>query len=360
MKYLFACGILPPEIGGPSTVVSDLAKMLAGAGHAVTIVTYTERPDPIEGVRIVSIPRGGSALSRYFRFAHALRSAMHDADAVCATDVFSVGIPTRFALMGTTKKFVLRLGGEWRWESAVNRGELVTLVEVWARSLGVRGRMEMLNYRWIMRRAFRIFVTSSLLKEKLQGVAATPIEVIPNLPLTNCEHPVSHTAHQPLRLLYVGRFEPVKNMPFFAKVLATLHERGVPFICSFVGDGSELPKCRDILKDVPGISFFGIRPHAELQKLFAEHDLLILPSLSDICPNSVVEALACGLPCIVTNGHGLPRPLQGAIECDPKNVDDWIRAIQSLTDAKAYRMLFEAVRPVSVPARTLLHAMQAL
>lgn len=356
MKYLIACGILPPEIGGPATVISELARSLVRAGHDVTIITYTEHPDALPGVRIVSVPRGSSALMRYLRFAQALLPLVKKADTVFATDVFSVGIPTRLALIGTKTKFILRLGGEWRWESAVNRGERVTLEEIWARPLGIRGRIEMLNYRWILERASRILVTSQVLGEKLRTIASTQIEVIPNLPPMELERPVLHEAHRPLRLLYVGRFEPVKNMPFFAGVLSELHKRSIPVACTMVGSGSELLKCKEVLKAVPNISFLGARPHSELRTLFFEHDVLVLPSLSDICPNSVVEALASGLPCLVTNGHGLPRPLHGAIECDPKDAEAWIDAIMSLTNANAYQELSQAVRPIEVQALSLFEA----
>ena len=46
----------------------------------------------------------------------------------------------------------------------------------------------------------------------------------------------------------------------------------------------------------------------ELRKHYHEHDLLVLPSLGDSFGFVAMEAMACGLPVIVTENCGVPVP----------------------------------------------------
>lgn len=363
MRYLIACGIMPPELGGPASVIRKLAVDLLDAGHAVSIMTYTPNPTRIDGVQMIPIPRGASALGRYTRFFFAVRRALRTADALIATDVFSVGLPCRCALVGLRKTFVLRLGGEWRWEQAVTSGRShETLRSFWGRRPTVRDLVDRVRYHWILKRASRIITTSEWFSEFLAGVfpdlRASFISV-PNVSTIRCSAESKSRPHQPLRLLYIGRFAPVKNVLFFAKALRELARRGVNIACTFVGDGETKAECEDVLREVPNVTFTGSVQHADLRTYLDESDVFILPSLTDICPNAVVEALSCGLPCLVTKEHGLPGPLSGAIELDPQDMDAWILAMTALTRTDSYEDLLRAVKPVDTSRfPTLLEAVQ--
>jgi glycosyltransferase involved in cell wall biosynthesis len=338
VNVVIACGILPPEIGGPASAIPDIAAELRDAGHDVAIVTYTASPAAIDGVRLVSVSRAGSVLRRYLRFARALRRISKGSDLVLATDVFSVGVPARLALLGRPPKLVLRLGGEWCWELAVSSGRWSgTLRDYWNRRRGLC----LASYRWLLKRASLVITTSDMMKDLLARQfpdSSLPLRTVPNVrqaPLTE----VHSRPHAPLRLLYVGRFARVKNVPFLARVLRRLHERGVPVACTFAGDGEELERCRALLTGVPNVTFLGRVGRNDLPELFERHDVYVLPSLSDLCPNGVVEARTHGLPCIVTSENGLPRPLSGVVEVDPFDEDGWADAISRLRDERTYRDL---------------------
>lgn len=105
-----------------------------------------------------------------------------------------------------------------------------------------------------------------------------------------------------LRLGYVGRITPEKNVRFLRDLEIGLQAAGVPpFRFLVVGDGSEKEWLEQNLNaaDVPGI----LRGE-QLAEAYANMDLFVFPSRTDTFGNVVLEAFASGVPAIVTNGGG--------------------------------------------------------
>jgi glycosyltransferase involved in cell wall biosynthesis len=90
--------------------------------------------------------------------------------------------------------------------------------------------------------------------------------------------------------------------------------------------------------------FAGLIPHEELPAWYNKMDCLVHPIPGDSCPNTVIEALACGIP-VVTLGEGGAAELVG---------DAGIDVPGSLTDFSDDRLeeIVEAIRKV-LASRTL-------
>ncbi|WP_172972568.1 glycosyltransferase family 4 protein [Fundicoccus ignavus] len=58
------------------------------------------------------------------------------------------------------------------------------------------------------------------------------------------------------------------------------------------------------MKDMKNVDYRGSVSHIEINKAYQDNDLFILPSLVEGSALSVYEALATGMPCIVTNNTG--------------------------------------------------------
>ena len=331
MKFVIVTGIFPPEIGGPARVMFDMAEELRSRSHEVLVVTYGDQVQKQEAV--VRISRGGHVLKRYIRMCRAIRAHLQPQTVVIATDVFSVGIPTRLALIGKKNTFFVRLGGEWAWEDAVTKGRYSgTLRDFWGKYTDWRKMFQRLNYQWITYRARSIFVTSSFLGDILTQYLHLPKQMIQLAENQASFNSVSHQERnttQPLRILYVGRFAPVKNVCFLARVLRTCEQRGLSFVATLVGDGPDVSKIQQIISGSKNTVIMTPVDRATLAEVYATHDVFVLPSLSDICPNAVLEALAHGLPCLMTTEHGLSRPLLGTQECDPQNEQAWVDVLSS-------------------------------
>ncbi len=107
-----------------------------------------------------------------------------------------------------------------------------------------------------------------------------------------------------LRLGYVGRITPEKNVRFLQELETGLRGAGVPpFRFLIVGDGSELEWLSQNLSsaELPGI----LRGEA-LAEAYANMDIFTFPSRTDTFGNVVLEAFASGVPAIVT-GSGGPK-----------------------------------------------------
>lgn len=97
-------------------------------------------------------------------------------------------------------------------------------------------------------------------------------------------------------LLYVGRLVAEKNLPRFAAAMRDLRVDGwaVQFMC--VGNGPEYAALRRL-----GVSVPGAVPWLNLPVVYENADAFVLPSLSEGHPKSLLEAMACGLPCLVSD-----------------------------------------------------------
>lgn len=107
-----------------------------------------------------------------------------------------------------------------------------------------------------------------------------------------------------LRLGYVGRTTPEKNVRFLRDLEAGLRGAGVPrFRFLIVGDGNE----RDWLsQNLHAADLPGILRGEQLAEAYANMDLFVFPSRTDTFGNVVLEAFASGTPAVVTDAGG-PR-----------------------------------------------------
>ncbi len=102
----------------------------------------------------------------------------------------------------------------------------------------------------------------------------------------------------------VGRLDPMKDHPTFLKAAALLHreENGLRFVC--VGDGPE-PYASGLLslgKSLglgSGLIWAGERN--DMPSVYNALDLLVSSSSGEGFPNTVAEAMASGVPCVVTD-----------------------------------------------------------
>ncbi len=100
---------------------------------------------------------------------------------------------------------------------------------------------------------------------------------------------------------YVGRLSVEKNVALLPKIDALLRSRDIAVRWLIVGDGAELQLLR---RELPGAEFAGVLRGEALSQAYANMDLLIFPSHTDTFGNVVLEALASGVPAIVTPDGG--------------------------------------------------------
>src|SRR5271168_883922 len=103
---------------------------------------------------------------------------------------------------------------------------------------------------------------------------------------------------------FCGRLSIEKNVFLLARIRTELMERGIKnFRFLIVGHGKEENWLR---QNLPNAEFTGVLRGHDLARAYANMDLFVFPSHTDTFGNVVLEALASGVPSIVTPDGG-PR-----------------------------------------------------
>jgi glycosyltransferase involved in cell wall biosynthesis len=117
------------------------------------------------------------------------------------------------------------------------------------------------------------------------------------------------TSHDPLELIFVGRLVPYKGADMLIDAIAALGQSVRDRIhLTIVGDGQErsaLEAQTQALNLFSAITFTGWVPQQETLTYYRNSDLFCFPSIREFGGAVAMEAMACGLPCIVVNNGGL-------------------------------------------------------
>jgi UDP-glucose:(heptosyl)LPS alpha-1,3-glucosyltransferase len=94
----------------------------------------------------------------------------------------------------------------------------------------------------------------------------------------------------------------------------------------------------------PRVLYLGRR--TDVGHLYAAADALILPTLYDPFPNATLEAMAAGIPIIVSRIAGVSEIIEGdsIVVEEPWNVDELARAVTRLEDPAVRKPMGEAAR----------------
>lgn len=186
------------------------------------------------------------------------------------------------------------------------------------------------------------------------------------------------TGSDPPSLVLVAAFTPGKNHRVAVAALASLTDR--PWRLTFAGGeparASTLPALRRQVEEAGltgRVTFAGVLRGAALDALWADADLLLLPSLAETYGLVVGEALARGVPCLVAAGTGAVEALTGGVSgettagaaLDPADPDAWRRQLARWLDDPALRRRWreQALRrrarlaPWTETARTIADAL---
>ena len=166
-------------------------------------------------------------------------------------------------------------------------------------------------------------------KARIQVASDLPRSVHPGL-----HHP-PRTPGQPLRVLFLSRISPMKNLKFALEVLARVR---VPVDLSIVGfiDAPEYWfECQRLIETLPPmikVSYREAVPAPEVPNLMAQNDLFFLPTLGENFGHVIIEALGAGTPVLISDrtpwqdfaaaGCGWVVPLG--------NIDTYVAHIESL------------------------------
>jgi glycosyltransferase involved in cell wall biosynthesis len=188
-------------------------------------------------------------------------------------------------------KLIIRCGYEWlSFIERQNKGLIKRLFALWVE-------------KYAYNNADQIIVTSEGDRDfilKRFKVDKSKITVIPNYVDTEIFKALS-IKKEPNRLISIGRLDKQKN---FANLIEALKGTGIDLI--IIGDGilkSELQLLST--RNSLSVKFLKNMPQPNLVEELNRSEIFVLPSLYEGNPKVLLEAMACGLPCIGTDVPGI-------------------------------------------------------
>lgn len=102
-------------------------------------------------------------------------------------------------------------------------------------------------------------------------------------------------------ITFVSRLVWEKDLQTFVDVVKRVKERNEGVRAMVVGDG---PARKELEGMLPGAHFTGFLTGEDLPRAYASSDLFLFPSDTETFGNVTLEAMSCGLPCVVADATG--------------------------------------------------------
>jgi glycosyltransferase involved in cell wall biosynthesis len=157
-----------------------------------------------------------------------------------------------------------------------------------------------------------------------------------------CQPGDSSISSSNITILTVGRFVPQKGHEFLLKATHILKERDFPAKLVLAGDGPSFETMQQLARELDiqdMVEFLGQVSREDVPALLASADLFVLPSLVEGMPNTVLEAMAAGIPIVSTDISAVRGVLnfQNSVLVEPANEQALADGIQRLVEDQQLR-----------------------
>jgi glycosyltransferase involved in cell wall biosynthesis len=299
-KIIQVSAYYPPRLGGMQNVVREISERLAAEGEDVEV--YTSTVGTKEG-RIISNSNPKIHYVRGMDIAHTAIMPMlfFRLLRIPKNSIIHVHAPRPYvlevtALVAKLKKipYIVHVHSDIQ-----PMGLLKFLIEPYKKYLSshvLRGA------------ALTLFVTEAQEEEfkdlyKLQRTAVLPNGVDDKFFIKR--KPRSNNSKEEASILFVGRLNHHKNIPFIIEAVSLMQQK---VKLNIVGEGelhNQLDAMIKKLKLNDKVKLHGSKSGDELIKQYREADIFVMASKSEGFSLSLLEAMASGLPVVVTNSPGL-------------------------------------------------------
>jgi glycosyltransferase involved in cell wall biosynthesis len=298
----------PPYFrGGVERYVHVLAQAFRTRGHKAEVVAFEE---PLECESDVPAHFFAAARVPFLRpliFSWKCRRLWRDADLIVLQY-------TPLGLLMPMHKVVCTVHTTGYGEAQALRQTRPSGISGWWKR--ARRQISLPLERRVLRRAARIIAISDQIAAELitaYGIARERIAVVGNGVDCNEFRPDETTKGRvPLRVLYVGRLAPRKNVEVLIRAAALCKS---PIQLRIVGTGPEEARVQSLAQSL-GIAertdFPGFRKGKDLLEEYQWADVLVMPSAYEGVPLVALEAKAAGLPIIAANFAGAANIVSAA------------------------------------------------
>ena len=314
MRILFCSRRFFPAISGMSVYAVNLLRQLVAAGHDVTMISqyrgdpagtrvYGGGPPPeVEGVRVIGLRSFGEETGGDFE---------RDVDDMLET-ILAEHRRKPFDVLHAQYGYP----NGWTALLAARRIGVPVVVSIqggdghWVGSCCETHRLAMLN---VLNHANALLIgCESFAGEVIGrlGVSRNRFTIVPGAVDTERFHPapgfVPGAAADPVRLFYHGRVDRRKGSLDFLDALALLRTQDVPFDATISGIGPDLDASIERAGQLGlDVRFSGYADYDAAPALYRQADVFVSPTYAEGFSNTILEAMASGLPSVSCNAVGV-------------------------------------------------------
>lgn len=324
MKILISTGIYPPAIGGPAQYAKNLAQELGNLNQEVKVRTYGWESN---------LPTGFRHLVHFLK----ILPTVWWSDAIIVLDTYSVGVPVYLATRIIRRSYVVRIGGDFLWESYVER----TRKKVLLREFYDLGKRD-----WTTKEKIIFWLTKKVLAGANKLVFSTKWQAdIWQNPYKTNKSKVFNIENKYQTSVKSNRPNTDQNLNVDRKVYIWAGRK------VFLKNIDNLKKAFSVAKEnnpFLDLEILSAVSHGDLMNKILASYVVIIPSLSDISPNLALEAVSLGVPVILTKETGVKERLADTVEyIDPLDIENIAQKILFLADDENYSQAVEKVAAFS-------------
>ena len=300
-------GPSPPPNGGMAMQTAQLCKLLTKQGHEVGFIATNEPYQPQWVGQIVIL----RALFRLLRYSWSLKNQLNNYQVIhlmanSGWSFYLFSLPVIYVAAWLKIPVIVNYRGG---------GAKSFFARAWPFIKGAFFRVD------------RVIVPSQFLQQifKTYDVDA---KIIPNIiDLSVFEFKENDMLDHPIHVVVTRNLEPIYDNATAIKGFTLFAKNHPNCRLTVAGSGHEEAMLKQLvwqLKIADKVDFVGRISRDEIAKLYQSADILINSSLVDNTPNSLIEALACGLVVISSNVGGIPHLVkhnQHALLVEPKRAD---------------------------------------
>lgn len=310
MKILAVSHEFPPIGGGGANACYFLTKGFVEKGHEVTLVTANykglKEQEYVHGVEVIRVnsKRENKEHCSFGEMLSYLIKAMPVTERLQKERKFDVclvffGIPSGPIGYVLKKKYklpyVIRFGG----------GDVPGFQERFTKVYKLIGPAIKLIWK---NADVRIANSAGLKKMALDFYDKSNFQIICNGVDTEMFYPIEKADSQKITILFVSRLIERKGLQYIIPELQKIQNSTDKQIrLLVVGDGPYRKELERLVKEnhvEDIVQFEGQKSKEEIVPYYQNADLFILPSAKEGMPNVVLEAMACGLPIVMTPCEG--------------------------------------------------------
>lgn len=187
-----------------------------------------------------------------------------------------------------------------------------------------------------------ILLSESMTSPRIHWPFSTEIRIA-NFNYINCDVFKKRTRikDRTVDIVFVGRLEPIKGAENIIQALPALIDRYPRLQMKFIGTGGQKRELEKFVKknDLGGhVTFTGWVNREELPDHLNDAQILLMPSLSEGVPKTILEAMSCGTIPIASSVGGIPDIIEDTKngfllkDVDPETIEQRISSVLERDD----------------------------